>query len=240
MTDDPQLKQMHERIRELQAEALNKWRPLSGVTHNVREAYKSLEANLSKATQAANSTQYRVEQLRDDDTIYPEGRARLIREAIAKGKAEVAKHQRAADACVVVIKANLTQAAIPRMDPQREAFARDELRVRLDGAVDPVAVLFELASRDDEMGAVACSSYAESWMRAHGVADAPKVASSIRGVAAESASQSADPARRAVGVAHAGVSALDDALVTTGSITHTALEAADGAALAAGVREAGE
>ena len=96
-----QLQQMRDRIRELQAEALNKWRPMSGVTHNVREAYKALEANLSKATQAANSTQWRVEQLRDDDTMNVVGRDRLIREAIAKGKAEVAKYQRSADACVL-------------------------------------------------------------------------------------------------------------------------------------------
>ena len=79
------------------------------------------------------------------------------------------------------------------MDPQREAFARDELRVRLDGAVDPVAVLFELASRDDEMGAVACSSYAESYLRAKGIARAPEVAQSLRGVAMDAAVESADP-----------------------------------------------
>jgi hypothetical protein len=234
MTDE--LQQARERIRVARDEALAKWRPLSGATYSIRETYKSLEANLSKAKQAADSAQMKVEHLRDDDLMNRDGRDRLIREAIQQGKAEVRKYQTAADACFTILKAEVAQAAVPRFkDPQREGLARDELRVRLDGATDPVAVLFELAQREDELGAVACSSYAESYLRAKGVRDAPKVAQAILGVAVEAAAQSADPARRAVGEAHAKIGALTDALVCTGSITRDALQAAGQAAQAAGV-----
>ncbi len=111
----------------------------------------------------------------------------------------------------------------------------EELRLRLDGAIDPVAELAQLAQRDDELGAVACSSYCESLLRAKGIAKAPEVAQMVRTVAAESAVNSADPARRAVGEAQASISALDDALICTVSITRDALEAAGEAATMAGV-----
>ena len=239
MTD--QLQELRERIRESQAEALNRWRPLSGVTHNVRETYKILEANLSKALQAAASAQYRVEQLRDDDVMNPAGRERLIREAIAKGKSEVRKYQSAADAAVLVIKANLQEGALPRVDPAREAMLREELRMRVEASPDPVAEMFVLAQDpDSELAACAASSYGESLLRAKGVSKAPEAAQSIRAVAAEVSAQSVDPARRAIGEARAKVSALDDALITTGSITHTSLESAREAAQSAGVSLTGD
>ncbi len=130
MTD--QLQELRDRIRESQAEALSRWRPLSGVTYSIRETYKTLEANLTKALQAAASAQYRVEVLRDDDLMNPAGRERLIREAIEKGKSEVRKYQSTADAAVLIIKAQLQEAALPRVDPAREAMVRQELMMRVE------------------------------------------------------------------------------------------------------------
>jgi len=229
---------MRDRIRESQAEALAKWRPLSGATHSIRETYKVLEANLSKAKQAADGAQNRVETLRDDDLMNREGRDRLIREAVQNGRDAVQKHLRSAEAALTIVKAECHEAALPRLDPSRESAARDEFRLLLDASPDPVASMAELVQRDDELAGVAVSSYAESWMRARGIPKAQEAAQSIRRLAAELAVDSNDPARRKVGEAAAQVSALDDALVTTGSITHTSLEAAEEAAVSAGVRGA--
>jgi hypothetical protein len=236
MTD--QLKELQEQIAASEQAHLAKWRGRSGVTHTARELYKNLEAAASQAKMAANTAQSKVDRLRADDLMPVAGKRRLVAEALAQGKADVKKHTDRMAATLLVLDAELGTAALPRLDPQREAFARDELRLRLDGAADPVAVLFELAQGDGELAAVAVSSYGESYLRAKGIPRAKEAHAGVRNVAAAYADQSADPARRAIGEARAELPELHKAQACTISITRTALQAAEGAALEVGVKVA--
>jgi len=224
MTD--QLAQIHERIEQIEAEKLTAWRRLSGATTTTRELYVTYESASSAAKKAARSAQAEVERLRADDTMYPEGRKRLIAEAIAKGNAEVKKQRDRMETAIEVLKAHLSESAVPRLDKAREMPARDELRLILDGSPDPAVMMMQLAQRDDELGAVAASSYGESYLRGRGIPKAQEAAQSIRGVAAASAVRSADVQRRAIGEAFAQIGTLEQALACTNEIVRTALGAA--------------
>jgi len=229
MTDRSQqnMEALRAKIEADEAANLAAFRKHSGVTHSARETFKTYEAAASNAKKAANSAQYKVEQLRADDTMNPVGRSRLVKETIEKGRAEVKKQQDRMEATLQVLKAELSTAALPRLDKSREMAARDELRMILDGAPDPVGAMAELAGGDDELAAVAVSSYGESYLRAKGVANAQETAAKIRESASASAHQSADPTRRAIGEARGAFGELEKARVATQYFTREALDAAE-------------
>ncbi len=74
-------------------------------------------------------------------------------------------------------------------------------------------------------GAVAVTSYAESYLRARIIPNAKQAAAMIREVAAASAAHSSDPGRRAVGEARAELGALEKALTCTNQIVGDTLNA---------------
>jgi hypothetical protein len=114
MTD--QLAQLQHRIEEIRVEKLSRFRALSSATHDTRELFKIIEAASSAARMAAEGARTRVEALRADDTMYPEGRKRLIAEALDKAKAEVSKQRDRMEGALTVLDAHLKVAALPRLD----------------------------------------------------------------------------------------------------------------------------
>lgn len=67
---------------------------------------------------------------------------------------------------LVALKAQLTANATHRLDPQREAAARDELYLLVKNAADPVQAMMEAAGRGGELAGAAASSYGEILLRA--------------------------------------------------------------------------
>jgi hypothetical protein len=228
----PQLEQLREQITAKEQATIEAYRRHSGVTHAAGELFKNYEAAARQAKAAANGARSTVERLRADDTIPADSRRRQVREALATGRADVKRWQDRMDDALVVLKAHLAVDAVPRVDPKRETPAREELRMVLDGAVDPVATMIELAQHDDELGAAAASSYGESYLRAKGTPKAKEAHQQVRAVAAASARFSNDPTRRAIGEAHGAVGELDKAMGCTHQIARADLEAAEEAAQA--------
>ncbi len=224
MTDN--LAILRDKIEADERATLETWRKHSGATHTSRELFKNYENAARAAKMAANGAQSKVERLRADDLMNPEGRRRLVREALEQGRAEVKKHQDRMEASLDVLKAELSQAAVLRVDPKRESPAREELRMLLDGAADPVAAMIDCAQRDDELGAVCASSYGESYLRGRGIPDARAAHESVRSVAVACAAKSTDPIRRAAGEARAEFGSLEKSRDATQYFTNTALEAA--------------
>ncbi len=96
-----ELQQLRERIRVFQTKLSLSARSLSGATYSIRETYRSLESNLSKAKHTADSTQHRVEQLRDDDLSNRVGRGSPHPRGNPAGKRRC-EVQRAADNCLKI------------------------------------------------------------------------------------------------------------------------------------------
>ena len=92
-------------------------------------------------TVVSNSAALRVRQLREDDLTPEAGRQRLIAEALAEGgkKRDAARARMRAAREVLAAKARA--AALPTLDPKREAAAREELCLLASGTRDPVDVL---------------------------------------------------------------------------------------------------
>lgn len=199
---DRQLVEARRRVQEREQTDLVAWHRLSGVTPETLELTKHYEALASNAKKAANGALMRIQHLAADDTVPIESRRRQAREALAKASADVKDIERAMETTLLIMKATLEQAALPRLDPAREPLARDEVRTRLAGSADLIGGLYELAQGDDELaGVVTRGTFAESFLRGQGVGakEAKEAAASIQRVAAASAVQSADPDRKAVG-----------------------------------------
>lgn len=205
-----QLKELRERIEQMELEARAKWRPLAQVTPNAARLFAQLEDDLNHAKQVARGAAHKAEGYLQDDTLYPEGRARLAREATQEGQERAKDYLRRAQGCVSVIAAETQHALVPPLDPAREMPARDELRMLVEMSPDPVAAMQEATARSRELASVACSSYGESLLRAKGVHDAPEHHSAVRMQAAASAMASGDPAYELAGKAYRELSTLEN------------------------------
>lgn len=221
-----QLEKLREDIRRTESEKLLKFRSHTGVNQGVRDGYKAYETAVAAAKRAAQAAEARVKQLREDDSIFPDGKRRMIQQAIETAKSEVKTQQGRAEAAMKIIHASLHVAAQPKLDRTREMAARDELRLILDNSRDVTGTMLDLAQRDDELGAIAVSSYGESYLRAKGVQDAKGAMERIRTVAAASASKSNDPERKAAGVALDEMGTLEQSYACTNSIVNSTMDAA--------------
>ena len=241
MTD--QLADLQAKIHDDDSALLLKWRHHAGLDADTLELYHGYERARAAAHQAANSAQSKVEKLRDDDLMPAAGKARLVREAIEEGRNGGWKAQQALQVNLAVLDAHLAVVAMPRIDKDREALARDEIRTRLSGSPNLVSELLNLAQQDSDMAAIlANGTFAESFMRGQGtdVRRAKETAETLRRVAAASAVQSADPVRRAAAQAREDLGDLQGSMVNTDYIARHALEDARTAAWSAGVSVDGD
>ncbi|MBO3674865.1 hypothetical protein [Streptomyces sp. NEAU-YJ-81] len=139
-----------------------------------------------------------------DDTLYPEGRSRLAREAKESARAKVAEADAAFDVKYTVAEAALYQAARPVVPKAETASARMDAQMLLDGAlnrkdVSISRVLQRLAGRQDAVGALVSSDWLEDYAVARGIdteiLEPAKVL--IQHSALEGAAKSGDPERSA-------------------------------------------
>lgn len=153
----------------------------------------------SQAQAAVASAAARVTGLRADDTIYPDGKNRLIRETIANAQATVAEKLSHLDQITTIMRGVLTSAALPRVSPGAELVARADAQMMLDGAQDKGVTLARLAARQDDIGALAASNWGHDYLTARGsdpVLAAAEHAAAV-GSAIDAAVSSTDPARAA-------------------------------------------
>lgn len=135
---------------------------------------KSIVATFTKhldaAAQAATGAAARGRIHAADDLTPQEGRDRLAREALDKGRSDSTKALEQADMALEVLTKRLTVRAMPKASSERaEDHAREELRLLMRDTQDPLEVLVELAGGDDEaLAAVACGSLGRSLLVAAG------------------------------------------------------------------------
>jgi len=204
---------------------LDEWRKLAkALGPSAHEAYREYEKAASELRMVSNGAAVRISQLQKDDLTPEEGRKRLIAETRDKARKEREAARKRMDAALTILETQARIAAMPKLDPKREAAARDELRLLTDSAADPARVLIELAQRDDELGGVAVSSYGESLLWAKGVRDAAKMHDAVRNVATGSAKLSADPERQAGYAAYSHLTDLRKATALVESAANSMLE----------------
>ncbi|NLG65271.1 MAG: hypothetical protein GX537_06665 [Actinobacteria bacterium] len=222
---DKQKETLRNALRQRQLAAHEQWRKLAaGLGPSAAETFREYERAAQELGVVSNSAAFRVKQLREDDLLPDAGRRRLISDALSEG----AKKRDAARARMrtarEVLAAKARAAAMPKLDPKREAAAREELRLLTGGTNDPADVLLELAKGDDELAAVSVSSYSQSLLRAKGVRKAPELHKAVQDVAVHTARRSADPKRRAAASAYSALGELDRAMACSESLAEGTLE----------------
>jgi outer membrane murein-binding lipoprotein Lpp len=170
MSKSKQQEQLAEQIDADMVRVLGEYRNLLyNATPGQRSWFANFEKSLQDARISARGARLTAERFAADDTLYPQGRRRLIEEARDKALAEQQAHLAAAGTMLAALKQSLRASLLPHLDPAREMPARDELRLILDHAADPFDAMAKIVQDGGELAAVACSSYGESYLRAQGV-----------------------------------------------------------------------
>lgn len=180
----------------------------------------------------ARMTRSKVEKLRADKTIYPEGRDLLIAEALAKGKAEHEAAWRKLEALTRVIQAQIAVAATPRVpvNPVEKDMKQRELYMNVRDQPDPLQAMLDAVQRDESLAGVAASSYGESLLRGQRTFQPKQAHATVVKVARAVAVNSADPQLRAAAEAYHAVGeseGLGGLTAPTLYLARTDLEAAE-------------
>lgn len=179
-------------------------------THMTTLCTAQLRDVAGRMKQVAANTAATLAQLNANDLMPREGRDRLIRECKEQAHLQMASLDRQQATIRAALAKELTSAALPKMPKDRELPARQELLMLLQGSKDPVALLTELAAKGGELGAAACSSFGESYLRAQGMRprDAIDNHSLAQSVAVANAVNSPDPAQARAARAYAALGTL--------------------------------
>ncbi len=210
----PQYDELRDKLLVDSEARLSQWRTMARQAPVIARALQTVDTLVQDIKRDALGARLTAERYAGDDTMYPQGRQRLIAESNAKAKATSRNHQVALGVALAALEQTVRVALTPQVPKDREALARDDLRLRLDGAPDPVLAMAEIAKNGGELAAVAASSYGESYLRAKGTTNAPQAASLVRDVAFRSAAEAAvkadDTQLRALGTAALSMDELRD------------------------------
>jgi hypothetical protein len=158
-----------------------------------------LSSSVTEIITASSAGALKARELQRDDTIYPAGRDRLVRETIADAKSKVETLTTAFDVRYAVAEADLYEAARPKVGRHEQAAARQDAVMLLDGMlnrpnVNTSTVLQRLAGRQDAVGALVSSDWLRDYALSKGmdqdVIDAASVL--MRQAALEGAAASGD------------------------------------------------
>lgn len=130
----------------------------------------ALQAARSVGT-IAQSAYSKLEQLRLNDTVFPEGRKRMMGELLADAEEKTAEKVDMIDVNATVARASFVVAALPKLAKNREMIAREDARMLLDQAADPGAMLAHLAQRQDDVGALVVTQWGQDYLRSRGCDD---------------------------------------------------------------------
>lgn len=169
-----------------------------------RKIVDDMANTVSRAMSLASQAVREASAIMADDTLYPEGRNRLAREAKESASRKAAEAFEDFDTSYLVAEASLYETARPKVHRTEAASARMDAQMLLDGALSSDGatlsqVLQRLASRQDAVGALVSSEWLTDYAMARGVS--PDVLESarvlLRHAALEGAANSGDPERAA-------------------------------------------
>ena len=139
----------------------------------------------------------------------PEFLRSQIREVLGAGRDKNAASLKRLNSLLSAQKSQLAENATPRVDPQREAAARDELYLLVRNAADLEQAMMEAVKRGGELAAAAASSYGESLLRARGAHKLVEAHEQVKAAARNAALKSEDAVLRAAAEAHDAVDGKD-------------------------------
>lgn len=183
------------------------------------QAFTAASTAIRNAAMVANGARTRVEEIRGNDLVPKEARARQAAEDLEQRRTAVRDHIRAADNATTILQATLEEAALPKVRPGNESLARQDAAMLLDRSNDPAQVMAQLATRGDDIGALVTSSWGRDYLVSRGLDD-PVFHLGVRLAGIEAAAaQTVDPAR--AGAARyrqriAAVQAARDTVLNTG------------------------
>ena len=227
-TMEQQIEQMHDRLYADEERHISGWGTtyadtLAGlIAQGFTEFRKAGGQQHTVAREAADT----IRALRADDTLYPDGRDRLVREARSKADDQLTALRTQQQSALEFLRTSLTARALPGVSNDREMPARDEARMVLDGAPDPIVAMMELARRHDEVSALVSSSWGESYLRARGVSQAPDAHENIRTIALDANAEHPDPQVSTAAAALGEMTELQMGRACTVYLTDQAVESA--------------
>lgn len=203
----------------------------SNLPADVRQIVVSASDAITSTLQTAYSARVKADSLRNDVTLYPQGREMLADEATKAAVDAVAESFAKADDQVQVASALTYEAARPRISADEAMPARADLAmITQRHASNPGALadaLKGLAQRGDAVGAlVADQRYLGDFLTAQGV-DADMRAAILTAVSHEvvrAASLSGDPARAAAARTNLALTELRKARTAASAFTHHILQ----------------
>ncbi|MCT2592231.1 hypothetical protein LHJ74_20385 [Streptomyces sp. N2-109] len=190
---------------------------------------KSVSAALNTASSIATvvrSAHRELDRLRMDDTIFPDGRRRMMTELLADAEDKTKEKADQAASQAQVARALFVVDAFPQLTRTRELVARQDARMILDASPDPVTALARLALRQDDIGALVVTAWGADYLTSRGCDERQirEAQRAVIGMALNGArDQGADEERSA---AARGVMAADSAeglAGAAGQVAHTLL-----------------
>ncbi|MEU4823108.1 hypothetical protein AB0H37_14655 [Actinomadura sp. NPDC023710] len=176
-------------------------RGLNRVPGSARDLVQAVERRLAEVESLMQSAGASVPSIMSNVRVYPEGRKAAAQAAVANVERDIAEKTAAAEEAIIAARGVLTAAALRRIDPKREALARQDAMMILDRA-DPrtrAEVMSRLAARQDDVGALVASEWGRDYLTATGE-PAPLVEAShtltVRAAIEAAAAQDIDAERR--------------------------------------------
>jgi hypothetical protein len=144
------------------------------------------------------STYDQLEKLRLNDTMYPEGRKRMMQELLTDAEDKTEQKHDTADANAKVAYASFIVSAFPKLARSEEMIARQDARMILDASKEPDHEIARLALRQDAVGALVVTSWGADYLHSRGYDErlVKDIQTSIVGMALDGAiGQAADDGR---------------------------------------------
>ncbi|MFE0175182.1 hypothetical protein ACFWZ2_22960 [Streptomyces sp. NPDC059002] len=168
-----------------------------------RSSIGTATAAIGRTTAIAREAIRQAQRTDEDDTLFPEGRDRLVRETLDAARAAVADDIATADAATTVAGAELYEAAKVPLDRRDATTARQDALMMLGNAQSTgkeFEVLRRLAVRQDAIGALVSTGWLRDYLTAQGREEDTIAAAEVLvrdGVLRAATAQTADPQRRA-------------------------------------------
>lgn len=138
-----------------------------GMPEGAGVAWKATQAAVSELRQVTSKAKEAHDRLVADDVSNPAGVKRQMNELRQSAPGEVAEAAGRAEVAVVLLEASLVAAAVPTptLPPAEQALRRDELRMMLDAADDPVEAMGVIAEgADRELAAIVAGSWGKAYL----------------------------------------------------------------------------
>ncbi|MDX3868015.1 hypothetical protein [Streptomyces europaeiscabiei] len=176
----------------------------TGLPSEGREQLRTAMSAVNTYSTLVTSAYTKLEDLRLNDTMFPEGRKRMMRELLADADDKAERKHETAEANATVARATCIVSAFPKLSRSEETTARQDARMILDASKEPDTTIAQLAFRQDAVGALVVTQWGADYLHTRGYdeRDVKNIQAGIIGMALDGAhkqSRDSDRSRAAKG-----------------------------------------